>query len=160
MNLNIYPGSIYLYDLIILTGNTMFEEEMDNRIYKLFISQFKGEEEENILFKNRLDNASDFQWENYSVPQDAPPEIKNKINEVDVVVVLSGLYSHYPDYIELVVNTAREQNKPLVIIRPYGVENIPLELEKKAQEVVGWNAPCIVDAIKGVLGGGEGSCDI
>ncbi|QUH22310.1 TIR domain-containing protein [Methanobacterium alkalithermotolerans] len=138
----------------------MFEEEMDNRTYKLFISQYKEEEEENILFINRLEQAHDFQWENNSLPQDTPLEIKNKLKEADVVVVLSGLYSNHPDYIKKLINTAQQEDKPLVIIRPYGVENIPLELEKKAQEVVGWNAPCIVDAIKGVLGVGEGSCDL
>jgi len=38
------------------------------------------------------------------------------------------------------------------VIRPYGMENIPYQLEEIADEVVGWNTPCIVDAIKDALG--------
>lgn len=139
----------------------MFEEEMDTRVYKLFITQLKEDDEENIRFKERLDQAYDFQWENYSQPGDTSQvDIKNQINEAEVVILLSGLYSLYPHHLEQVVEISQELKKPLVIIRPYGMENVPLELEEKAQEVVGWNSPCIVDAIKGVLGMGEGICSI
>ena len=37
--------------------------------------------------------------------------------------------------------------KAIIIIRPYGAEEIPLELQEVATKVVGWNTACIVDAI-------------
>lgn len=139
----------------------MFEDEMDTKIYKLYITQIKEDQEENLRFIERLEGAYDFQWENYSLPgEESLEDIKNHINQAEVVILLSGLYSLYPDYLQQVVDISHSLNKPIVIIRPYGVENIPLELEEKAQEVVGWNSPCIVDAIKGVLGLGEGVCSI
>ena len=32
--------------------------------------------------------------------------------------------------------------------RPHGLEEVPENLEKEASTIVGWNANCIIDAIK------------
>lgn len=139
----------------------MFEDEMDSKTYKLFITQIREDDQENLRFKERLDRAYDFQWENSAVlGKSSREDIKKQLENAEVVILLSGLYSLYPDYLEEVVELSQKLKKPLVIIRPYGVENIPLELEEKAQEVVGWNTPCIVDAVKWVLGLVEESCHL
>ena len=70
------------------------------------------------------------------------------MKSVDVVVILSGLYSRDKNLIQLEIDIAVELKKPIVIIRPYGMENVPGSIEKVATEVVGWNAPCIIDAIR------------
>jgi hypothetical protein len=45
------------------------------------------------------------------------------------------------------INYAQTFDKAIIIIRPYGAEEIPLELQDVATKVVGWNTACIVDAI-------------
>ena len=49
--------------------------------------------------------------------------------------------------IEEHIKYAQSFEKAIIIIRPYGAEEIPLELQEVATKVVGWNTACIVDAI-------------
>jgi hypothetical protein len=43
---------------------------------------------------------------------------------------------------------ARRLNKPIILIRPYGMEDVPPELETVSHAVKGWNRVCIVEAIE------------
>ena len=140
----------------------MFEEERDPHTYRLFISQIPDTSEEYDRFISKLDRAYDFSWENSShAAKTDEKNLKSQIEPSEVVVVLSGLYSPGPEIIKNIFSIASQLKKPVVLIRPYGVENVPLELEEKASDVIGWNAPCIVDAIKGVLNNqNEESCKI
>lgn len=141
----------------------MFEEEMDTHVYQLFISQINEENKENSQFFERLNNAHDFIWENNSQKEKFDPDsLFEQIEKSEVVVILSGLYGINKELIENIFTIALKQDKPIVLIRPYGMENVPLELEEKSSAVIGWNAHCIVGAIKGVLGLGENDefCEI
>ena len=40
------------------------------------------------------------------------------------------------------------RDEPIVLVRPMGIEEVPEVLEEKAATIVGWNANCIIDAIK------------
>ena len=124
----------------------MFEEE--SKIYKLFISHINGDDEEYDLFLSKLDASYNFQWEDCAVRDKISPEdIREQMEPVDVVVILSGLVSKDKTLLTRMIDTAKELKKSIVVIRPYGLENVPFELEEIASEVVGWNTPCIVDAI-------------
>lgn len=125
----------------------MFEEESE--VYKLFISHINVDDEEYDLFISRINASYDFQWEDLAVRGETSTEdIKIQMEPVDVVVILSGLISKDKSLLNNQINTAKELNKPIVVIRPYGMENVPFDLEDIASEVVGWNTPCIVDAIR------------
>lgn len=125
----------------------MFEEESE--VYKLFISHINVDDEEYDLFISRINASYDFQWDDLAVRGETSTEdIKIQMEPVDVVVILSGLISKDKSLLNNQINTAKELNKPIVVIRPYGMENVPFDLENIASEVVGWNAPCIVDAIR------------
>ena len=50
---------------------------------------------------------------------------------------------------------AHELEKPVLLIRPYGMEDVPAELEEASNGVIGWSASCIAGAIKGVLNDDE-----
>lgn len=120
----------------------------DSRVYKLFISHINQDDEYN-LFLSKLDASYDFQWEDHAVQgKILPAEITEQIEPVDVVVILSGLCSKNKQLVTRQLNAALKQEKPIVVIRPYGMENVPYKLEEIADEVVGWNTPCIVEAIK------------
>jgi hypothetical protein len=124
----------------------MLEEEI--RIYKLFISHLDGDDEEYKIFLDKLSASYDFEYEDCAVQGEIQnDELLKQMEPVDVVVILSGLYSKDRELIQRQIDTALGLKKPIVIIRPYGMENIPPNLEEIAREVVGWNTPCIVDAI-------------
>ena len=126
----------------------MFESE--SRIYNIFISHIGQNEEEYDLFIGKLSAAHDFEFKNYGIlEEDKTTEnaLQEQIEPVGIVVILSGLYNKYKTVIKKQIGIAKRLNKPIIVIRPYGMENVPPELEKIAEDVVGWNAPCVVDAI-------------
>jgi hypothetical protein len=124
----------------------MFENE--SNVYNLFISQLNENNEEYDRFIGKLEASKEFQWKNHTLPsKTSREELHEQIKSVDAVVILSGLYSKDKDLIQRELSIAVELDKPIVIIRPYGMENVPGSIEEAASEVVGWNTPCIVDAI-------------
>jgi hypothetical protein len=42
-------------------------------------------------------------------------------------------------------------NKTLILIRPYGMEEVPKQLEPLVQDIIGWNRVCIVETIENNL---------
>ena len=125
----------------------MFEDESE--VYNLFISQLNEDNDEYDRFVGKLEASNDFQWKNHTIPGETDIEkLKEQMKLVDVVVILSGLYSKDKHLIQKEIDIAVELEKPIVIIRPYGMENVPGSIEQVANEVVGWNTPCIVDSIR------------
>lgn len=124
----------------------MFDE--DPRIYKLFISHINRDDEEYNLFLSKLDASYDFKWKDTAVKGSTQAEdIAEQMKPVDVVIILSGLMSKDKELLTRMIDAASKLEKPIVVVRPYGMENVPLNLEEIASDVVGWNTPCIVDAI-------------
>ncbi len=116
--------------------------------YNLFISHNGEGDEEYLGFIRRLIEAYDFEWKDHGIPgNNSPGELQEQIQKADVVIILSGLYSKHHDLIKTQVEIARKLNKPIILIRPYGLEEVPVELEKIAKGVVGWNRVCIVEKI-------------
>lgn len=131
----------------------MFEEDFQDDLeeYQLFISHNGEGDEEYLTFIQKLLEARDFEWKDHGVPgENNPEDIQQQMEDVDVVIILTGLYSRHHDLIKTQVDTARKLNKPIVLIRPYGLEEVPVELERIAEGVVGWNRVCIVEAITNV----------
>jgi Thoeris protein ThsB, TIR-like domain len=124
----------------------MFGE--DSRIYKLFVSHANNEDEY-YKFLEKLDASYEFEWEDYGNPsENLDEELYNQIKPVDVVIILSGLFYGHKKEIKKQIKIALELKKLIVVIRPYGMEDIPPFIEKVANDIVGWNTPCIVDTIK------------
>jgi hypothetical protein len=129
----------------------MFEDDYyDNlRQYNLFISHNGEGDEEYLEFIRRLVEASDFEWKDHGIPnKNSQEDLRQQINNSDIVIILSGLYSKHHDLIKNQVDLALQLNKPIILIRPYGLEEVPAELEKIAKGVVGWNRVCIVEMIQ------------
>jgi hypothetical protein len=125
----------------------VFEEDL--KVYHLFISHNGEGDEEYLTFIQRLIEAPDFEWEDHGLPgENRPQEIRTQIEPADIVVILTGLYSHHHDLIQSQVDIAQELKKPIILIRPYGMEEVPGDLEQIADGVVGWNRVCIVERIQ------------
>lgn len=122
---------------------------MESKKYNVFISHIGKNEEEYSIFLNKLASAHDFEFENYSLLNEIAEEsLEEQITPVGIVIILSGLYNKYKRIIQRQIDVAVKLHKPIVIIRPFGMENVPPELEEIAEDVVGWNVPCIIDAIE------------
>ena len=122
----------------------LFPEE-DIKKWKLFISCPKDCEDYNT-FMSRLESATEaFKWEDITdVSQEGYAEA---IADCDALIVLSGLWESDKQVLEEHIKYAQTFEKAIIIIRPYGAEEIPEELQDVATKVVGWNTACIVDAI-------------
>ena len=46
------------------------------------------------------------------------------------------------------IDYAKEKGKPIVAVKPYGNEIVPVEIENVADIVVNWNTNSIVSAIR------------
>ncbi|WP_461436390.1 TIR domain-containing protein [Methanosphaera sp.] len=122
----------------------LFPEE-DLKKWKLFISYPKDCEDYNT-FISRLESATEaFKWED--ITNISETGYAEAIADSDALIVLSGLWDDNRDMIEEHIKYAKSFEKAIIIIRPYGAEEIPLELQEVATKVVGWNTACIVDAI-------------
>lgn len=125
--------------------------ELESKKYNIFISHTGRKEEEYSRFEEKLVSAHDFEFDNYSTPEEnntTDESLEKQINHVGIVIILSGLYNKYRNIIQRQIDIAVKMNKPIILIRPFGMENVPPELEEIAEDVIGWNAPCIVDAIE------------
>lgn len=123
----------------------MFEEE--SKVYKIFISYLNQEDDGYDTFISKLSSSYDFQFKNYGDPQKLK-QINDQIAFSNVFIFLSGLYNKNKPVIKKQLDIAIIFNKPVIVIRPYGMEDVPKELENIANDVIGWNAPCIIDSIK------------
>ena len=118
-------------------------------IYKIFISHIGEDEEEYSTFIQKLSSAHDFEYENCGILEDMSDKgLEGQIKPVGVVIILSGLYNKYKSIIKKQLDISRDLDKPVIVIRPYGMEDVPSELEEIAEDIVGWNAACIVDSIE------------
>jgi len=125
----------------------MFEDDL--REYQLFISHNGEGDDEYLTFIRKLIEAPDFKWQDHGLPgKNSSDELLRQIKPAEVVIILSGLYSKHHDLIKTQVDLACELNKPIIIIRPYGLEDVLPELKKIAESVVGWNRVCIVERIQ------------
>lgn len=132
------------------------------KIYDLFISHAwkYGEEYDRLI--NLLNAAPYFYYRNYSAPKDKPlvaPDsavtkmilktcIDKKIRPVNVVIILSGMYYYYHDWMQVEMNIARSYHKPIIAIKPWGNQLVPQQIADISSIVVNWNTDSIVSAIR------------
>ena len=58
------------------------------------------------------------------------------------------MYNNNKENFNDLIEASKNFDIPIVLVRPHGLEEVPESLEKEASTIVGWNANCIVDAIK------------
>lgn len=135
----------------------------DLKTYDLFISHAWKYGDDYDRLVSLLDNAKNFYYRNYSAPKDKPldlpdsprdlskeiaEKLKNKIKAVNCVLVISGMYYSYKEWMQFEIDTAIEYNKPIIAIVPRGNTLVPVELQEMSKTQVGWNTDSIVSAIR------------
>ena len=106
------------------------------KTYDLFISHAWSYNEEYKRMVDFLRDAPNFKWRNYSVPEHDPlPNSKlkerlyNQIKPVNAVIILSGMYVAYSDWIQTEIDIAIDYKKPIIGVRPWGQERTPQEVQ-------------------------------
>ncbi|WP_400199530.1 nuclease [Methanobrevibacter smithii] len=125
----------------------MFEEENDNKIYRLIISNGYDKNKEYMKFIEQMYSKNDFLWKE-SISGSYSTANKEFFEKIDVIILLAGLYNYNKKTFNDLIKASENYNIPIVLVRPHGLEEVPENLEKEASTIVGWNANCIIDAIK------------
>lgn len=128
----------------------MFEEDYEDRIYNLIISNGFDRENEYGQFTERIFSKPEFLWKE-SISGSYATASPSFYENVDAIIILAGLYKDNRDTIDELVDVSEKYDIPIVLVRPYGVEEVPENLEEKAKTIVGWNGNCIIDAIKNAV---------
>ena len=125
----------------------MFEEDKNDKIYNLIITHGTDMKNEYGQFTEKLYSKVDFLWRE-SISGSYAHAGDEFYNKIDRIIFLAGLYKENKELFEALINASDKYEIPIVLVRPYGLEEVPEILEEKASTIVGWNANCIVDAIK------------
>ena len=131
----------------------------DRSEYRLFISHSWSYSDEYERMFDLLDDASYFEYRNYSVPEedaidaDSDEELEEELREgqikpASVFIALGGLYSSYSDWIGREIRIAEDVDKPILGVEPWGSDSTSNYVERHADQMVGWNTDSIVDAIR------------
>ena len=125
----------------------MFEDEKDDKIYNLIISNGIDQNNEYGQFTQKLYSKVDFLWKE-SISGSYSLAGEQFYSIVDRIILLAGLYNDNKELFEDLLNASEKYDIPIVLVRPLGVEEVPEILEEKAATIVGWNANCIIDSVK------------
>lgn len=108
--------------------------------------------------KSWLDSAGYFKWSDYSVPIENPIDAKsraelkqriaNRISCCSCVIVLTGMYVAYSEWIDFEIETALRYSKPIIGARPRGQLRVPDAVSSNADIMVGWTRDGIVSAVR------------
>ncbi len=132
------------------------------RNYNIFISHAWRYNEDYYRLEKFLDSAPNFSWRNYSVPEHDPvidPKsdvgkkylttlLDNQIKPSQIVLIISGMYGVYSDWILKEIQISKKYSKPIVGIIPWGQERIPADIQNACDIMVGWNTDSIINAIR------------
>ncbi len=124
----------------------------------LFISHAWTHDADYHRLVGMLDDAPNFRWRNYSVPEHDPLEARSsrglaaaldrQIRPANLVIVLAGMYVNHREWLLAEIEMAQAYQKPILGVVPWGAERVPALIHQAAVEVVRWNINSIVDAIR------------
>ena len=128
------------------------------RNYHILISHSWDYNDDYETIKKWLNDAKYFKWTDYSVPITKPLDVKSKkelqekirtrISLCSCVIILSGMYVDYSEWIDYEIDTAIALGKPIIGVRPWGQERVPQKVQENADVMVGWNSDSVVQAVR------------
>jgi hypothetical protein len=126
------------------------------RNYKVFISHAWDYDSDYYRIERFLNEAPAFIWTNLSVPKHDPilnteqltKELNNQMRPAEAFIILAGMYVAHSGWIQYEINFARRIGRPIIGIRPWSSNVVPLAVQGGAAEIVGWNGASIVAAIR------------
>jgi hypothetical protein len=126
--------------------------------YKIFVSHSWAHSDDLKALQNLLNSRGYFNVEFTEASKDVPinsenatyikSRLKNKITNSDVVLALAGVYASHSDWMIWEMDTAVDNNIPIVGVIPRGQERISQEVYNRSKVYVKWNTESIVEAIR------------
>lgn len=74
--------------------------------------------------------------------------LRDQIRPADVMLVLVGMYTAHCEWMDWEMEFARRIGKPTIGVKPWGNVQVPVVVQRNADEIVGWNRDTIVAAIR------------
>lgn len=128
------------------------------KTYDLFISHAWTYNSEYHRLVGMLNQAPNFYWRNYSVPEHDPLEARStralaaaldrQIRPANAVIILAGMYVNHREWLQAEIEMAQGYGKPIIGVVPWGAERVPSLVQNAAVSVVRWNTNSIVGAIR------------
>lgn len=128
------------------------------RLYNVFISHSWQHIEDLNNLRDLLKKRGYFNVEFEEATPDEPINSENaeyikrrlreKIKNSDVVLGIAGVYASYSDWMEWELDTAIDNDIPIVGVIPWGQQRISTIVNSRAEEIMGWNTESIVKAIR------------
>jgi hypothetical protein len=128
------------------------------RTYNVFVSHSWKHDEDYDRLEKMLNDAPNFRWRNFSVPWNDPLSastdiglaraLRDQISPASITIILAGMYANNSKWIQKEIDIALEMRKSIIAVKPWGQERIPTAIQDVATEIVGWNTPSIVSAIR------------
>ena len=128
------------------------------RDYHVLISHSWDYSSDYRTIKGWFDDTTNFKWTDYSVPLTKPLDVNgkrqlkeklhNRISLCSCVIILSGMYVSYSEWIDYEIDTALELGKTIIGVKPRGQERIPNKVSIYADVMVGWNSNSVVQAVR------------
>ena len=97
-------------------------------------------------------------FRNYSVPKDDPihnapsdraltDAIYRKIIRCHVVVIPTGMYVNYSKWVQKEITGAKQKEKPILGVNPWGQQRVSSVVADAADKLVGWRKKSVVGGI-------------
>lgn len=128
------------------------------RTYNLFISHAWDYNSDYYSLIQKLDDYPYFSYKNYSVPEhdalktktdkELEEALNRQIAPTSVVLIIAGMYYNYRRWIQKEIDIAKTKGKPIIVIKPWGAQVVPSELNKSDYIQVNWQASSIIQAIR------------
>lgn len=132
------------------------------KTYRIFISHAWKYNDAYYRVVDLLNAANNFSWANHSDPEHDPlvdpstpvgkrtmtTRLRNQIQGTHCVLIISGMYATYRDWIQTEIKLAAAFEKPIIGLIPRGQERTPTLVQNVAKEMVGWSTTSIVAAIR------------
>lgn len=128
------------------------------RNFTIFVSHSWDHNNDLEKLQNLLKERGYFNVEFSEVSKDEPinsenatyikRRLRDKINDSNIVLALSGVYASHSDWMIWEMDTAIEKEIPIVGVAPRGNSNTSQEVQNRSIEDVKWNTESIVAAIR------------
>lgn len=126
--------------------------------YHIFISHAWDYNNQYNTIQRWLNDATYFTWTDYSVPitkplhvsgkNDLKQRLENRIAMSSCMIVISGMYATYSEWIDYEIDIAVKYKKPIIGIRPWNQQRVPIKIQHNATTLVGWNSESVISAIR------------
>jgi hypothetical protein len=124
---------------------------------RLFVAHAWHDSDDYHRIFEYLESARNFYYRNTSQPDARPvggieterDALRRQIADAEIVIAPTSLYRLDPETLLFQLEHARQNGKPVLIIKPFGIKTVvPSAVMALGDQVINWNEREIIDAIR------------